>query len=125
MTVVYALNKQPKLKSSNHIFTHSAARGVDLAADQYGQSIGAEVFASVSPSKHEYLQSIGVKYVSTSRDGEMFVSEMGNMVGNRGLHVTLLSGNLVRESLDLLVLGGHFLELGKRNILTAAEMREE
>ena len=48
---MYALNKQPKLKSSNHIFTHSAARGVGLAADQYGQSIGAEVFATLSSLK--------------------------------------------------------------------------
>jgi len=31
----------------------------------------------------------------------------------------------VRESLDLLVPGGRFLEQGKRNILTEAEMREE
>lgn len=47
------------------------------------------------------------------------------MVGNQVLEIVLLSGKLVRDSLDLLVTGGRFLEIGKRKISTEVEMREE
>mmetsp|Transcript_16891 Transcript_16891/g.24614 ORF Transcript_16891/g.24614 Transcript_16891/m.24614 type:complete len:239 (-) Transcript_16891:620-1336(-) len=125
LTVMYALKEQAVLKSSDRILIHSAAGGVGLAAVQYAQSIGAEIFATASPSKHDYLRSLGVKYISTSRDGDTFVSEMGELVGSQGLDVVLSSSNLVRESLDLLAPGRRVLELGKQNILTAAEMTQE
>jgi len=47
---------------------------------------------------------------------------MDDMAGNQGLYVVLLSGNLVRKLLDLLVLGEPFLELGKLNTLTEVEI---
>lgn len=50
---------------------------------------------------------------------------MSELVGNQGMDVILLAGNLTRESLDLLCPGGRFLELGKRNILTEDRMEEE
>ena len=102
LTVMYALKEQAVLKSSDRILIHSAAGGVGLAAIQYAQSIGAEIFATASPSKHDYLRSLGVKHISTSRDGETFVSEMSELVGDQGLDVVLSDSNLARESLDLL-----------------------
>ena len=50
LTVMYALKEQAGLKSSDRILIHSAAGGVGLAAIQYAQSIGAEIFATASPS---------------------------------------------------------------------------
>ena len=85
---------------------------------QYAQSIGAEIIATASPLKHDYLQSLGVKHISTSRDGETFVSEIGKLVGNQGLDVVLLASNLARESLNRHGPGGRFLEMNKGNILT-------
>ena len=55
---------------------------------------------NIESLKEEYSQNPGVKYISSSRDGDMFVLEMDDMVGNHGLGDVLLSADLVRESLD-------------------------
>ena len=66
-----------------------------------------------------------MKHISTSRNGETFVSEMSELVGDQGLDVVLSASFLARESLDLLGPGGRFLELGKQNILMEDEMVQE
>ena len=68
LTVLYALRDQAKLKDGDRILIHSAAGGVGLAAVQYAKCVGAKIYATASPSKHEYLRSIGVSNISTSRD---------------------------------------------------------
>ena len=55
---------------------HSAGGGVDLAVFQHAPSIDVEIFAMVSLSKHNYLQSVGVQFISTSRYRKTFVSQM-------------------------------------------------
>ena len=102
LTVMYALKEQAVFKSSDRILIHSDAGGVGLVVIQYAQSISAEIFAMGSPSKHDYLLNFDVKHISTSRDGETFVSEMSKLVGDQGLDVVLSDSNLARESLDLL-----------------------
>ena len=42
-------------------------------------------------SKHEFLRGIGVEFISTSRDPEIFRTEMCAMVGERGVDVVLNS----------------------------------
>ena len=119
LTVLYALKDQAGLKRGDRILIHSAAGGVGSAAVQYAQFVGADVYATASPSKHEYLRSIGVSNVTTSRDEAVFEAEMGELVGGKGFDVVLSAGNLIDKSLDLLADGGCFLELGKRNILSS------
>jgi len=60
--------------------SYSAAGGVGLEADQYAHFVGAEVYATASRSKHEYLQSIGIVNMSTSRDEAVLVKEMGQLL---------------------------------------------
>ena len=98
-----------------------------LAAIQYAKRVGAEVFASASLGKHEYLRSLGVRHISTSRDSDVFGREMRGMVGDRGVDVvltSLTSGNYVNESAALLAPGGRFIEIGKRNIWSQEQMKE-
>ena len=122
MTVDIALGEQAHLKQGDRILIHSAAGGVGLAAIQYAKYAGAEIFATASPSKHEYLRSIGVKNISTSRDGRIFTNEMTELIGGQGVDVVLSAGNLIEESLALLVEGGCFLEIAKLNVFTQEEM---
>ena len=68
MTVKFALGEQAMLQAGERVLIHSAAGGVGLAAIQYAQRVGAEVFATASAPKHEYLRSLGVKHISTTRD---------------------------------------------------------
>ncbi len=106
---------------------HSAAGGVGLAAIQYARRVGAVVFATASPSKHEYLRSLGVQHISTTRDENAFAVEMRAMVGDRGVDVvlnSLTSGDFIGKTVNLLVPNGRFIELGKRNIWSHQRMQQ-
>ena len=118
LIVIYALKEQAGLKDGDRILIHSAAGGVGLAAVQYTQFVDAEVYATASSSKHEYLKKIGINNVSTSKDEAIFADEIGQLIGDERFDVILSAGNLVDKSLDLLVSGGYFLEIGNRNILS-------
>ena len=127
MTVEYALAEQAKLRAGERILINSAAGGVGLAAIQYAKRVGAEVFASASLGKHEYLRSLGVSHISTSRDSDVFGREMRGMLGDDRVDVvlnSLTSGNYVEESVALLAPGGRFIEIGKRNIWSQERMKE-
>ena len=84
LTVLFALKEQAGLKRGDCILIHSAAGGVGSAAIQYAQFVGAEIYATASPSKHEYRRSIGINNISTSRDEAVFVEEMSRLVGDKG-----------------------------------------
>ena len=98
LTVDYALGVQAKLNSSDRILIQAASGGVGLTAVQYAQQIGAEVFATASSAKHDFLRCFGVKNISTSRDSDTFLSEMKGMVGSSKVNVilnSLTSGNYI------------------------------
>ena len=80
LTVLYSLGEQAKIKVGGQILIHSAAGGVGSAAIQYAQYIGAEIFATASPSKHEYLQSIGISNISPSKNASVFEEEIMNAI---------------------------------------------
>ena len=127
LTVQYALGEQAQLKQGERILIQSAAGGVGLAAVQYARRVGAEIFATASEPKHEYLRSLGIEHIGTSRDSEVFAAEMAGMVGERGVDVVLNSlttGKYVERAVELLAPGGRFIELGKRNIWSAEDMAE-
>jgi myxalamid-type polyketide synthase MxaB len=119
LTVEYALGVQAKLKAGERILIPSAAGGVGLAAVQFAQRVGAEIFATASAAKHDYLRSLGIQHISTTRDEEIFHREMSEMVGSRGVDVvlnSLTSGEYVGKTVSLVAKGGRFVELGKRSI---------
>ena len=124
LTVLYALRDQAKLKAGDRILVHSAAGGVGSAAVQYAKFVGAKIYATASPAKHEYLRSIGVSNISTSRDETVFEEKMSNLVGDSGFDVVLSAGNLTEKSLAMLKDGGRFLELGKRGILSQEDVAQ-
>jgi myxalamid-type polyketide synthase MxaB len=128
LTVEFALGEQAQLQAGERVLIHSAAGGVGLAAIQYAQRVGAEVFATASAPKHEYLRSLGVKHISTTRDEDAFAEDMGVMVGNRGVDVvlnSLTSGDYIAKTVALLAQGGRFIEIGKRNIWSHERMQRE
>ncbi|KAL7554746.1 hypothetical protein ACHAWF_018278 [Thalassiosira exigua] len=125
LTVDFALGHLAGLKKGDRVLIHSAAGGVGLAAIQYARQVGAEIYATASPSKHDYLRNLGVENISTSRDGNVFSGEMGQLLGEDRFDVILSSGNLVEESLALLATGGFFAEIAKLNILSEEEMLQK
>ena len=117
LTVVYALGHVARLQAGERVLIHGGAGGVGLAAIQFAQARGAEVFATAgSPAKRAVLRQLGVDHVLDSRS-LAFAEEVRRVTGGEGVDVVLnsLAGEAMERSLGLLRPFGRFLELGKRD----------
>jgi acyl transferase domain-containing protein/NAD(P)-dependent dehydrogenase (short-subunit alcohol dehydrogenase family)/acyl carrier protein len=124
LTAHYGLRHLAGLAAGQRVLIHAAAGGVGLAAVQICQRIGAEIFATAgSQEKREFLRALGVPHVMDSRSPD-FADEVAAKVGDAGIDVVLnsLSGEMIPRSLSVLRPGGHFLEIGKRDIWDAAQV---
>ncbi|MFQ3617772.1 MAG: aminotransferase class I/II-fold pyridoxal phosphate-dependent enzyme [Cyanobacteriota bacterium] len=124
LTTVHGLCQLAKLQKGDRILIHAAAGGVGLAAVQLAQRLGAEVYATASAAKQDFLKSLGVEYVFDSRTLE-FADQIAAATNGHGVDVVLnsLNGDYIPRSLELLSPGGRFVEIGKIGIWTAEQVR--
>jgi acyl transferase domain-containing protein/NADPH:quinone reductase-like Zn-dependent oxidoreductase/acyl carrier protein len=118
MTVLYGLRDRARLEKGERILIHNATGGVGLAAIQWAQHVGAEIFATAgSEEKREYLRSLGVKHVYDSRSLE-FAAAIREATNGYGVDVVInaIAGEALSLSFDLLASYGRFVEIGKRDI---------
>jgi myxalamid-type polyketide synthase MxaB len=118
LTAYYALITLARLQQGERILIHAGAGGVGLAAIQIAQHVGAEVFATAgSESKRDYLRSLGVQQVFSSRTLE-FAGQIRAATEGQGVDVVLnsLPGDAISKSLSVLRAYGRFLEIGKTDI---------
>ena len=120
LTTAYALLELGKLKAGDRILIHSAAGGVGQAAIQLAQQVGAEIFATASPSKWAILKAQGIQHCFNSRNLD-FADEIWAATKGEGVDLVLnsLNGDFIPKSLFLLRPNGRFLEIGKAGIWTA------
>ncbi len=112
------------LRAGERVLIHAGAGGVGLAAIQLAQAAGAEVFATASAPKQDYLRSLGVRHVFDSRRTR-FGEQILEASGGEGVDVVLnsLTGEgFIDASLSCLAHGGRFVELARVGILTPEEM---
>ena len=112
------------LEAGDRVLIHAGAGGVGLAAIQLAQAAGAEVFATASARKRDYLRSLGVEHVFDSRT-TAFGQDILEATGGAGIDVVLnsLTGEgFIEASLACLARGGRFVELARRDILSQEEM---
>jgi acyl transferase domain-containing protein/NADPH:quinone reductase-like Zn-dependent oxidoreductase len=124
LTADFALNACAAMGSADTVLIHSAAGGVGLAAIQMAQAAEAEVFATAgSREKRDFLRRFGVKHVMDSRSAS-FGDEVMELTGGRGVDIVVnsLAGPLIDESLRVTADAGRFVEMGKNDIRTAAEV---
>jgi acyl transferase domain-containing protein/NADPH:quinone reductase-like Zn-dependent oxidoreductase/acyl carrier protein len=116
LTARFGLVDLAGLEEGEKILVHAAAGGVGMAAVQLARHLGAEVFATASPSSWAALQELGVAedHLASSEDLE-FKQRFLERTGGEGVDVVLnsLTGELIDASLALLPRGGRFLEVGK------------
>ena len=118
LTAYYALVHLAHLQRGERLLIHAGAGGVGLAAIQIAQHIGAEIFATAgSDQKREFLRSLGVQHVYSSRSLE-FADEILAATDGQGVDVVLnsLPGEAITKSLGILRAYGRFLEIGKTDI---------
>ena len=124
LTVDYALNQAARLQAGERILIHAGAGGIGLAAIQFAQAIGAEIYATAGQDfKRDYLRSLGVEHVMDSRSLD-FVDEIKALTDGEGVDVVLnaLAGEFIPASMSLLRPFGRFLEIGKKDIYANTQM---
>jgi 8-amino-7-oxononanoate synthase len=123
LTAYYGLNYLAKIKPGERVLIHAAAGGVGQAAVQLTQQIGAEIYATASPSKWDFLKASGIKYVMNSRTLD-FAQEIMTLTEGKGVDLVLnsLNGEVIPKNLDILAPNGRFIEIGKVGIWSAPEV---
>ncbi|WNZ21413.1 SDR family NAD(P)-dependent oxidoreductase [Leptolyngbya sp. NK1-12] len=122
LTADYAL-RLANLQPGERILIHAAATGTGMAAVMLAHQIGAEVYATASPSKWNALEQMGVYRVMNSRTLD-FVEQVMAQTQGEGVDVVFnsLAGEFIPASLSVLSERGRFVEIGKRQVWTAAQV---
>ncbi|NEO58803.1 MAG: SDR family NAD(P)-dependent oxidoreductase [Okeania sp. SIO3B5] len=125
LTAYYSLIHRGQLKAREKVLIHAASGGVGLAAVQLAQSLGAEILATASPAKWQFLQDLGIKWIMNSRTLD-FAAEIREITEGKGVDLVLnsLSGYFIPQSLSVLQDWGRFAEIGKKEIWTAEAVKE-
>jgi acyl transferase domain-containing protein/thioesterase domain-containing protein/NADPH-dependent curcumin reductase CurA/NAD(P)-dependent dehydrogenase (short-subunit alcohol dehydrogenase family)/acyl carrier protein len=124
MTVWYSLEHVARLRRGERVLIHAASGGVGLAAVQVARLAGAEIYATAgSKEKRAFLEGLGIRHVFESRS-LAFADEVLARTGGAGVDVVLnsLTGEFIPKSFAVLAEGGRFLELGKREIYSQAQL---
>ncbi|NEO53141.1 MAG: SDR family NAD(P)-dependent oxidoreductase [Okeania sp. SIO3B5] len=118
LTAYHGLINLAKIQPGDRVLIHAASGGIGQAAIQLVQLFGAEVFATTSPGKMNYLREQGIKYVMNSRTME-FVNDVMEFTQGRGVDVILNSlthGEYIQKNIEILADRGRYVELGKLGI---------
>jgi myxalamid-type polyketide synthase MxaB len=124
LTAWYGLVRKGKIKSGDKVLIHAGAGGVGMAAVQIALSMGAEVFATASEPKQQFLRDLGVHHVHNSRNLD-FAEEIKTITDGKGVDLILnsLAGEFIEKSFSILGDHGRFVEMGKMNIWTTEQAK--
>jgi NADPH:quinone reductase-like Zn-dependent oxidoreductase len=110
------------LQRGERVLVHSAGGGVGIAATQIAKRVGAEVFGTASPGKHERILELGVdRALDYTHDG------WDQGIGKFDVILDAVGGKSFRTSYNLLAPGGRLVAFGasavvsgeRKNIATA------
>ncbi|MEY9856893.1 polyketide synthase 12 [Catenulispora sp. GAS73] len=125
LTAYYGLFDLGGLAAGQSALIHAGAGGVGSAAVQLARHRGAQVFATASERKWPVLRAAGLDdaHIASSRTLD-FEQRFGEATAGGGVDVVLnsLAGDFVDASLRLVKPGGHFIEMGKTDIRSAADV---
>jgi polyketide synthase 5 len=117
-TAWYGLHDLASIIAGDKVLIHSATGGVGQAAIAIARAAGAEIYATAgSPKRRELLHNMGVEHIYDSRSIE-FAEQIRRDTNGYGIDIVLnsLTGAAQRAGIELLSLGGRFVEIGKRDI---------
>jgi myxalamid-type polyketide synthase MxaB len=123
LTAYYGLNYLADIKPGDKILIHAAAGGVGQAALQLARQAGAEIYATASSGKWDFLKDCGVKHIMNSRNLD-YADEIISLTGGKGVDIVLnsLNGDFIPKNLEILAEGGRFVEIGKVGIWSHQEV---
>jgi NADPH:quinone reductase-like Zn-dependent oxidoreductase len=97
LTAVLMLRHFGNVHAGERVLVHAAAGGVGIAAIQLCKLAGAEVIGTASPSKHEVLRAMGVRYAIDYRTQD-FEKEVKRITDGRGVDIVLDATGSFRKS---------------------------
>jgi polyketide synthase 5 len=117
-TAWYGLQDLARIGRRDKVLIHSATGGVGQAAIAIARAAGAEIFATAgSEERRQLLRDWGIERVYDSRSVD-FADQIRQDTDGYGVDVVLnsVTGAAQRAGIELLALGGRFIEIGKRDI---------
>ena len=117
-TACAALIRIGAVREGERVLIHAAAGGVGIAATQLAKQLGAEVYGTASPGKHDAIRSNGVDHPIDYRTHDV-VDEVRRVSGESepiDLVLDGLGGRSFRQSFSLLRRGGRLVCLGASEI---------
>jgi polyketide synthase 5 len=118
VTAWYGLHEQARIDADDRVLIHSATGGVGQAAIAIARAAGAEIFATAgSEKRRQLLRDMGITHVYDSRSTE-FAEQIRRDTDGYGVDIVLnsLTGAAQRAGLELLSVGGRFVEIGKSDV---------
>jgi polyketide synthase 5 len=114
----YGLHDQARITTGDRVLIHSAAGSVGQAATAIARAAGAEIFATAGTEhRRELLRDMGIEHVYDSRSTD-FDHQIRRDTDGAGVDIVLnsLTGAAQRAGLELLSIGGRFVEIGKHDV---------
>jgi synaptic vesicle membrane protein VAT-1 len=112
-TAYAALILMGGLREGDRVLIHAAAGGVGIAATQIARNVGAEIFGTASPAKHEAIRAQGVRHAIDYRSQD-FEAEVKRLTGGEGVDLAIdaLGPASFRKDYRLLRAGGRLVMFG-------------
>ncbi|HEX3173740.1 MAG TPA: medium chain dehydrogenase/reductase family protein [Solirubrobacterales bacterium] len=112
-TAYAALIVMGSLREGNRVLIHAAAGGVGISATQIARNVGAEIFGTASPSKHEAIRAQGVDHPIDYRSLD-FEEETMRLTDGEGVDLVIdaLGPASFRKDYRLLRAGGRMVMYG-------------
>jgi NADPH:quinone reductase-like Zn-dependent oxidoreductase len=112
-TAYAALILMGGLRAGDRVLIHAAAGGVGIAATQIARNVGAEIFGTASPAKHEAIRAQGVTHAIDYRSQD-FEVEVMRLTGGEGVDLVIdaLGPASFRKDYRLLRSGGRLVMFG-------------
>ena len=117
-TAWYSLHNLARIAPGDKVLIHAGAGGVGQAAIAVARAAGADIYATAGSEKRRAaLREQGIAHVYDSGTTE-FAEQIRADTNGYGIDIVInsLPGAAQRASIDLLALGGRFVELGKHDI---------
>jgi NADPH:quinone reductase-like Zn-dependent oxidoreductase len=112
-TAYAALILMGSLRKGDRVLIHAAAGGVGISATQIARNVGAEIFGTASPSKHDAIRAQGVDHPIDYRSQD-FEAETMRITGGEGVDLVIdaLGPTSFRKDYRLLRSGGRMVMYG-------------